>query len=229
MRDFILNLVFWSIFMKNKLTKATCLKVVEILNEMYPDAKAELDFKNPFELLVATVLSAQCTDVRVNEVTKVLFKEAPDVVSLDQMPLETLAEIIRSCGLYKSKSKNLKETARLIIEKYDGLVPKTIDELTTLPGVGRKTANVVVSNAFGTPAIAVDTHVFRVSNRIGLVHEKNVENTEEALMKVVPRTLWTKTHHTIIFHGRRVCKARKPDCESCQLSEICLAYINQTL
>ena len=215
--------------MKKKLTKITCLEVVRLLNEMYPEAKAELDFNNPFELLVATVLSAQCTDVRVNEVTKVLFAQAPKVEDLNQMPLASLETIIKSCGLYKTKAKNLKETARLILEVHGGEVPNTIEELITLPGVGRKTANVVVSNAFGIPAIAVDTHVFRVSNRIGLVHEKNVEDTEDALMKVVPKDQWTKTHHTIIFHGRRVCKARKPDCEHCRLAEICLAKQNQTV
>lgn len=215
--------------MKKKLTKATCLEVVRLLNEMYPEAKAELDFNNPFELLVATVLSAQCTDVRVNEVTKVLFAQAPTVEALNQMPLATLETIIKSCGLYNTKAKNLKETARLILVTCGGEVPNTIEELVKLPGVGRKTANVVVSNAFGIPAIAVDTHVFRVSNRIGLVHEKNVEDTEDALMKVVPRDQWTKTHHTIIFHGRRVCKARKPDCEHCRLAEICLAKQNQTV
>lgn len=215
--------------MKKKLTKSTCLEVVRLLNEMYPEAKAELDFNNPFELLVATVLSAQCTDVRVNEVTKVLFAQAPTVEALNQMPLASLETIIKSCGLYNTKAKNLKETARLILETYEGEVPKTIEELVKLPGVGRKTANVVVSNAFGIPAIAVDTHVFRVSNRIGLVHEINVEDTEDALMKVVPRDQWTKTHHTIIFHGRRVCKARKPDCEHCRLAEICLAKQNQTV
>lgn len=215
--------------MKKKLTKAVCLEVVKLLEEMYPDAKAELDFKNPYELLVATVLSAQCTDVRVNEVTKVLFKEAPTVEALSAMPLEMLETIIKSCGLYKSKAKNLKETARLIVEVHGGQVPEQIETLMTLPGVGKKTANVVVSNAFGTPAIAVDTHVFRVSNRIGLVHEDNVEDTEESLMKVIPKSMWTKSHHTIIFHGRRVCKARKPDCDHCRLSAICLAKLNQTV
>jgi endonuclease-3 len=215
--------------MKKKLTKASCLEVVSRLNDMYPDAKAELDFNNPYELLVATVLSAQCTDIRVNQVTKGLFPIAPTVEALNQMPLETLESIIKPCGLYKSKAKNLKETARLLLERHAGIIPDTIENLTQLPGVGRKTANVVVSNAYGVPAIAVDTHVFRVSNRIGLVNETNVENTEQALMKVVPKALWTKTHHTIIFHGRRVCKARKPDCEHCGLSEICLAKLNQTV
>ncbi len=211
--------------MKSKLTKATALEVIERLDQMYPDAKAELDFNSPYELLVATVLSAQCTDVRVNLVTKVLFAEAADVYLLDAMPLERLEEIIKPCGLYKSKAKNLKETALRLVHDFDGKVPESIETLMTLPGVGRKTANVVVSNAFGIPAIAVDTHVFRVSNRIGLVHEPDVEKTEFALMKLVPKSMWTKTHHNIIFHGRRVCKARKPECESCQLADVCLTGI----
>lgn len=211
--------------MKSKLTKATALEVIERLDQMYPDAKAELDFNSPYELLVATVLSAQCTDVRVNLVTKVLFAEAADVYLLDAMPLERLEEIIKPCGLYKSKAKNLKETAFRLVHDFNGKVPESIETLMTLPGVGRKTANVVVSNAFGIPAIAVDTHVFRVSNRIGLVHEPDVEKTEFALMKLVPKSMWTKTHHNIIFHGRRVCKARKPECESCQLADVCLTGI----
>lgn len=211
--------------MKKKLTKADALEVLKRLDEMYPDAKAELDFRNPYELLVATVLSAQCTDVRVNIVTKVLFSEAADVYKLNEMPLEQLEGIIKPCGLYKSKAKNLKETALRLVNDFNGSVPESIETLMTLPGVGRKTANVVVSNAFGIPAIAVDTHVFRVSNRIGLVHEPDVEKTELALMKVVPKEMWTKTHHNIIFHGRRVCKARKPECESCQLADLCLMGI----
>lgn len=215
--------------MKKKLTKAQCLEAVDRLNALYPDAKAELDFTNPYELLVATVLSAQCTDVRVNEVTKTLFAKAPTVTALFEMPLEALEAIIKPCGLYKSKAKNLKETACLLLSRHDGQVPDTIEQLTQLPGVGRKTANVVVSNAYNVPAIAVDTHVFRVSNRIGLVHETTVEATELALMKVVPKAMWTKTHHTIIFHGRRVCKARKPDCANCSLADMCLAKLNQTV
>lgn len=212
--------------MRKKHTKAACLEIVERLNALYPEAKAELDFKNPYELLVATVLSAQCTDVRVNQVTKVLFEAAPNPEALLAMDQVTLEGIIKPCGLYLSKAKNLKATALILVRDYNSEIPQTIEALTALPGVGRKTANVVVSNAFGTPAIAVDTHVFRVSNRLGLVHADNVEDTEEALMKVVPKSMWTKTHHTIIFHGRRVCKARKPECEACTLSDLCL-YVKQ--
>lgn len=212
--------------MRKKHTKATCLEIVQQLIALYPDARAELDFTNPYELLVATVLSAQCTDVRVNQVTKVLFEAAPNPEALLHLDQTELERIIKPCGLYLSKAKNLKATALILVRDYDSQVPQTIEALMALPGVGRKTANVVVSNAFGTPAIAVDTHVFRVSNRLGLVHADNVEDTEEALMKVVPKDLWTLTHHTIIFHGRRVCKARKPECESCALSDLCL-YVKQ--
>lgn len=215
--------------MRKKQTKADCLKIIEQLELLYPDAKAELDFNNPYELLVATVLSAQCTDVRVNQVTKILFKEAPDAFALQSLDQTRLEAIVKPCGLYLSKAKNLKATAQILVSQYGGEVPSTIERLIELPGVGKKTANVVVSNAFDTPAIAVDTHVFRVSNRLGLVNADNVEDTEEQLMKVVPKALWTKTHHTIIFHGRRVCKARKPECEACQLQSLCLYRQKQTV
>lgn len=208
--------------MRKKHTKAVCLEIVDRLEALYPDAKAELDYTNPFELLVATVLSAQCTDVRVNIVTKALFKVAPTPEALLAMAQEELEAIIKPCGLYLSKAKNLKATALRLVTEFDSQIPRDIETLTSLPGVGRKTANVVVSNAFDIPAIAVDTHVFRVSNRLGLVCEDTVEATEEALMKVVPKAMWTKTHHTIIFHGRRVCKARKPECENCTLVDVCL-------
>ena len=212
---------------KNKLNKKECLAVVNLLLEVFPDAKAELDFHNPYELLVATVLSAQCTDVRVNEVTKILFAAAPTPNDLKDLPIEELERIIKPCGLYKTKAKNLHLTALRLVTEFDSVIPDSIDILTTLPGVGRKTANVVVSNAYGVPAIAVDTHVFRVSNRLGLACATQVEETEKQLMAVIPKELWTKTHHTIIFQGRRVCKARKPECSLCRLTEFCLYYKSQ--
>ncbi len=207
-----------------KLSKKKVIEVIDVLEQMYPDAKAELDFNNPYELLVATVLSAQCTDVRVNKVTKVLFDVAPDAATLSELPVETLEKIIKPCGLYKSKAKNLHATSLMLSSQWQGEIPQDIKTLMTLPGVGKKTANVVVSNAFGVPAIAVDTHVFRVSNRIGLAQANNVEETEEQLMKRIPKARWSKTHHLLIFHGRRVCKARKPDCENCDLQAWCLFY-----
>lgn len=210
--------------MRNKLTKKEKALVLEKLLYTYPDAGPELDFTTPFELLIATILSAQCTDVRVNKVTAELFDElkAPeDYIALGQNELE---KRIRTCGLSNSKSTNIINTCEILINEYTGMVPETIEELITLPGVGRKTANVVASNAFGVPAIAVDTHVFRVSNRIGLAHSKTVEKTEEDLMKNIPRHMWIKAHHLLIFHGRRICKARKPECEICTINSECLYY-----
>ncbi len=206
------------------LKKEDNLYVIDKLIELYPDAKAELDFTNPFELLIATILSAQCTDVRVNIVTGELFKTVKGPADIVAMTVKDLGERIRTCGLYQSKAKNIHLTCHMLLEDHGGQVPETIEELIKLPGVGRKTANVVVSNAFDTPAIAVDTHVFRVSNRLGLAHSDNVLETEKQLMKCIPKELWTKTHHTIIFHGRRVCKARKPDCDNCQLNDRCLWF-----
>lgn len=206
------------------MTKKNIKEVIDILERLYPDAQAELDFKSPFELLIAVILSAQCTDVRVNQVTKVLFERAGDAFALSTLPLEELEAIIKPCGLYKTKAKNIKTTATMLVENYAGNVPSKHEQLTKLPGVGRKTANVVVSNAFDTPAIAVDTHVFRVSNRIGLANAKTVEETEAQLMKGIERSMWTKAHHMIIFHGRRVCKARTPLCGICDVKAYCKYY-----
>lgn len=206
------------------LNKEEIKEVIEILLEEYPDAKAELDHTNPFELLIATILSAQCTDVRVNKTTEKLFKEVKtpeDYINLGQ---KELGKRIYSCGFYKNKSTNIINTCRILIDEYDGKVPETIEELMTLPGVGRKTANVVASNAFGVPAIAVDTHVFRVSNRIGLAKSDNVKDTEIDLMNNIDRDMWTKAHHLIIFHGRRVCKSRNPLCGECRLTKYCEFY-----
>lgn len=210
--------------MKKKLFKKEIIDVLNILEEVFPDAKAELNFKTPFELLIATILSAQCTDVRVNKVTDVLFKNyntPKDILKLSQ---EELGEIIRSCGCYKNKSKNILKTSYIIQENFNGKVPETMEELITLPGVGRKTANVVLSNTFDVPAIAVDTHVFRVSNRIGIANADTVEETEKQLRNRIPEYRWSKSHHLLIFQGRRVCKARRPLCEECSVNEYCLDY-----
>ncbi|NLY46103.1 MAG: endonuclease III [Tissierella sp.] len=209
---------------KKMLKKKDINKVLDLLLDLYPDAKAELDFTNPFELLIATILSAQCTDVQVNKTTSKLFKEFKTPEEYLTMTEEQLGRKIYSCGFYKTKSKNILETCRILIAKYNSQVPDTIEELMTLPGVGKKTANVVVSNAFGVPAIAVDTHVFRVSNRIGLADSKNVEDTEVDLMNNIDKEMWTKAHHLIIFHGRRMCRARGPSCEICPISPYCFYY-----
>ena len=215
------------IILKKMLDKKEINKVIDLLLELYPDAKAELNFTNPFELLIATILSAQCTDVRVNKTTDSLVKDLKTPEDYLKLTEEELGKRIYSCGFYKTKSKNILETCRILIEKHNGKVPETIEELMELPGVGRKTANVVVSNAFGTPAIAVDTHVFRVSNRIGLSNSKNVLDTEKDLMKNIDKNMWTKAHHLLIFHGRRVCKARNPLCEECPIRPYCFYYKNR--
>lgn len=213
--------------MRKKLMKKEIKEVLEILNKMYPEASAELNYNNPFELLIATILSAQCTDIRVNKVTKSMFKELKEPKDYIELGEELLEEKIKSCGLSKSKSKNIIGTCKIIKDDYNGKVPETIESLMELPGVGRKTANVVASNAFGIPAIAVDTHVFRVSNRLGLAYSKNVKNTEKDLMKNIPKEKWTKSHHQLIFLGRRICKARNPKCEECPLNIYCIYYKNE--
>ncbi|URZ17628.1 Endonuclease III [Clostridium felsineum DSM 794] len=188
---------------------------------MYPEAKCALNFNTPYELLISTILSAQCTDKRVNVVTKELFKEYNTPLKMLTLTEEELQQKIKSCGLYKNKSKNILEASRGLIDKFKGEVPRSLEELTSLAGVGRKTANVVMSNAFGIPAIAVDTHVFRVSNRIGIADSKNVYDTEKQLMKNIKKEDWSTMHHALIWHGRQLCRARKPECESCGLKENC--------
>lgn len=199
-------------------------EVIEILSVTYPDAKCELNHENPLQLLVATILSAQATDKKVNEVTKELFKEYRDLDDFLKITEETLESHIKVIGLYKSKGKNLMNLFPLLEERHGGEVPSTMEELIALPGVGRKTANVVLSNAFQVPAIAVDTHVFRVSNRIGIVKETTVEKTEESLMKKIDKNLWIDTHHLLIFHGRRICTARAPQCGVCPVNHLCDYY-----
>lgn len=210
--------------MKNILDKSKIKKVLEILNRTYPDAACELNHTNPFELLIATVLSAQSTDKRVNIVTEELFKQYKTPEDFLKLTEEQLAELIRSIGFYRTKSKNILKLCERLVNEHDSQVPSDREELMKLPGVGRKTANVVVSNAFGQNAIAVDTHVFRVSNRIGLASSDNVHDTEEDLMKNIDENQWSKAHHLIIFHGRRICKARRPLCHECPLTDYCIYF-----
>lgn len=210
--------------MKDILTHEEADICLDILEETYPDAHCELDHKSPFELLVATILSAQCTDIRVNKVTSEMFKKYNKPEDFANMDINKLEGLIKECGLFRNKAKNIKASSSVILENYNGEVPNTISELMKLPGVGKKTANVVASTAFGVPAIAVDTHVFRVSNRIGFVHEKNVLDTEKALQNKIDKSRWTKAHHLFIFHGRRCCTARSPRCESCTINKICRSY-----
>lgn len=206
------------------LSRKDALTVMDILEKTYPSAKAELVFTNPLELLVATILSAQCTDVRVNKTTPVLFEKYKTAKDYAEADLEELMEIIRPCGFYRTKANHLIGAGRVMEESFQGQVPRTMEEIMTLPGVGRKTANVVLSNAFGVPGIAVDTHVFRVSNRIGLCDTDTPEKTEMALQKIIPKDRWSQSHHVLIFHGRRCCAARKPQCTVCPVSEQCLFW-----
>lgn len=203
------------------LTKKVVQEVMARLYEEYPDAHCELFHGSSFELLVATILSAQTTDKKVNEVTEVLFKKYNSPSDFSALSYEELQEEIRQIGLYKNKAKNIIEMSRMLLAVHNGIVPRGKEDLMKLPGVGGKTANVVMSNAFGIPAIAVDTHVFRVTNRIGIVKAKTVEKTEEQLMKKLPKDQWIQAHHTLIFHGRRTCDAKKPRCEICCIRDQC--------
>ena len=196
-------------------------KVLDLLEEEYPEAECALHHRNVFELIVAVALSAQTTDKSVNQVTPELFERYPDAEALSKADPADVEKFIRRIGMYKTKSKNIVAMAERIVSDFGGQVPEDYESLVSLPGVGRKTANVVLSVGFGHQRIAVDTHVFRVSNRIGLVHESDVLKTELALMETVPEDRWSKTHHSLIFHGRNCCTARKPDCENCVIRELC--------
>ncbi len=203
------------------------MQYTEILAELaalYPDARPALKYSTPYELLVAVILSAQCTDERVNKVTDVLFAEHNTPAAMLTLTQDELEKYIFSCGFYRNKAAHILSASRDIVEKFGGEVPSGYDELRTLAGVGQKTANVVWSVAFGGDAIAVDTHVFRVSNRLGLAHANTPEKTEEQLKKAIPKSDWSKAHHWLIYHGRRVCHSRKPDCAGCTLKNMCEYY-----
>jgi len=193
-------------------------KIIDLLL----DACCQLDHRNPFELLVAVILSAQCTDKRVNEITPKLFAQYNTPKQFIELGENDLAQIIKPCGLYKNKSKNIIKTCMQLVNIHKGNVPKTLSELLALPGVGRKTASVVLSTAFGIPAMPVDTHVFRVSTRIGLVIANNVKRTEQQLMETIPKDDWIKTHHLLIFHGRQVCHSKNPECNNCKIKDYCI-------
>ncbi len=196
--------------------------IIKKLKEAYPDAKCSLNFETPFQMLFAVVLSAQCTDERVNKVTPEIFKrypEAKDIANLSEAELETL---IKSCGFYKTKSKNLKRTAEILVKDYNGKVPQSIEELIKLPGVGRKCANVIMLEAFNNPqGIAVDTHCKRVSNRVGFSNKSQPEKIEEELLKIIPKKYYKDVNHLFIWHGRKVCTAQNPKCDKCPIKEYC--------
>ncbi len=204
------------------LTKKEIHHCLDTFGEMFPDAHCELNHANPFELVIAVLLSAQCTDVLVNKVTKGLFEKYKTPEDYIAVPLEELEQDIRSIGLYRNKAKNIQKLSHMMIDELNGIVPETQDELVKLPGVGRKTANVVASVAFGVPAIAVDTHVERISKRLGFCRWKdNVTEVEAALMKKIPMDAWSVTHHRMIFFGRYHCKAQSPNCPECPLLNLC--------
>ncbi len=212
---------------KKKSTKQTSsnsevLKTIQLLKKYYPDAHCELNYRNPFELLISTILSAQCTDVMVNKVTKDLFAKYPTAESLAKAKVESVEKIIKATGFYKNKSKNIIECSKQLVQSFGGNVPKTADELISLAGVGKKTANVVLGNAYGIPSgVVVDTHVRRISNRFGWVSQQDPLKIEESLKKLVPVDDWILISHLLIFHGRRTCKARNPSCADCFLASTC--------
>jgi len=199
----------------------TSKSMLRLLEDTYPDAHCELNFSNPFELLIATILSAQATDKKVNQITERLFRNYKTPEDFLTLSLSEMEKAIKELGLYHNKAKNILATCRILVEKYQGEVPHDLEALIELPGVGRKTANVVLSNAFGIPALAVDTHVLRVSNRLGLAIGTNPDSIEKQLMSLIPREKWSHAHHLLIWHGRRTCAARNPRCQDCTLLSLC--------
>ena len=207
------------------MNKELAVKIVKKLKEMYPDAKCSLDFKTPFEMLVAVCLSAQCTDDRVNSVTPNLFKVYDTPEEFANCDIKKLEEIIFPCGFYKNKAKNLKAAGQKIISDFGGEVPKTMEELVTIPGVGRKSANVIMLEAFNNPqGIAVDTHAKRLANRIGFSKESDPSKVEEDLCKLIPKEYWKDVNHIFIWHGRKTCSSQKPKCDNCLIKEFCKNY-----
>ena len=198
--------------------------ILKILDEHYPDVKVALNYTNPLELLIATILSAQCTDERVNQLTPHLFKKYPTAKDYAMADLKTLEQDIKPTGFYKNKAKHIKECCQVLVEKYNGQVPANLEILTKLPGVGRKTANVVLGNAFDIPGIVVDTHVRRVANRLGLTKHQDALKIEKDLMQLIPKEKWTKFSLQLTWHGRRICKARNPQCNKCPLHKWCNEY-----
>lgn len=195
--------------------------ILALLEKTYPDAHCELNFSTSFELLIATMLSAQATDKKVNQVTEKLFKHFKTPEQFLTLTQSEMENAIKELGLYHNKAKNILATCRILVKEYQGNVPNNLEALTQLPGVGRKTANVVLSNAFNIPAFAVDTHVLRVSNRLGLASGTNPEMVEKQLTSCIPRSLWNQAHHWLIWHGRRICAARSPKCQGCPLTSLC--------
>lgn len=207
------------------MNKKDAIIIIETLKKMYPDAKCSLDFSTPFQMLVSVVLSAQCTDERVNKTTPSIFSKYSTPQDFADMDIELLEELIHPCGFYKTKAKNLKRTAQILVEKYDGIVPNNMEDLMSLPGVGRKSANVIMLEAFDLPqGIAVDTHCKRIANRLGFSSESDPAKIEQDLLKVIPKEYYKDVNHIFIWHGRNVCTSQKPKCDSCKLQQYCKFY-----
>lgn len=208
------------------MNKNTVIEIMRILKNTYPDAKCSLDFNSPFEMMVAVALSAQCTDERVNKVTSEFFPKYHTPEDFANMPLEQIEEFIHSCGFYHNKAKNIKLASQKILNDFNGEVPQTMAELMTIPGVGRKSANVIMLEAFNNPqGIAVDTHVKRISNRIGFSSKKEPEKIEQDLLKQIPKEYWKDANHVLIWHGRNICKSQKPQCSKCTIRAYCKSAI----
>lgn len=202
--------------------KSDVVKVIQILKQYYPEATCSLDFETPFQMVVAVMLSAQCTDERVNKTTPSLFKKYGTPEAIYNMELSELEKIIHPCGFYKNKAKNIKATAEIIVKQYNGIVPNTMEELVKLPGVGRKSANVIMLEAFNSPqGIAIDTHAKRISNKLGLSKNTAPEKIEMDLIKVIPKEYFYDVNHLLVWHGRNICVARNPKCEECPVREFC--------
>ena len=203
-------------------SKKDVKEIIKILKETYPEAECSLDFSNPFQMAVAVLLSAQCTDARVNIVTKELFKAAPTAEEMNKLTVKEIEKYIASCGLYKTKAKNIKGLAEMVMDKYNGEIPDTMEELVKLPGIGRKSANVVMLEAFHNPqGVAIDTHAKRICNRIGISKEESPEKIEQDLLKKIDKDEYFDANHLFVWHGRYTCKARKPECERCTITKYC--------
>jgi len=208
------------------MTQKNAIEIVRILKETYPDATCSLDFVTPFQMVVAVTLSAQCTDERVNKVTPTLFKRCKTIEDFANIDIDELENLIHSCGFYKNKAKNIKLCAKQIIENFNGKVPQTMDELLTLAGVGRKSANVILLEAFGiAEGIAVDTHAKRISNKVGLSNQSNPEKVEQDLLKIFPKKYLKDINHLLVWHGRNTCIARNPKCEDCSIKKYCESFV----
>ena len=207
------------------MNRKQAVEIFELLKKQYPDAKCSLDFNTPFEMMVAVMLSAQCTDERVNKVTAEFFPKYNTPKAFADMPLEDIENLIHSCGFYKNKSKNLKLASQKILTEFNGEVPQTMEELMSIPGVGRKSANVIMLEAFNNPqGIAVDTHAKRISNRIGFSSAKEPQKIEQDLLKLFPKKYYYAANHILIWHGRNTCKSQKPNCENCCIKHLCKSY-----